>query len=299
MGSVWKYTPEGELILLLGNFHAHNVSLDSHSNVITAHGENSHTMVRLNNVGSIDTLHHSLDYREFSGGNCTYAPNGEIVFGIENKLWRINDVGVKEAVSDYRFQWNQTVYVDADGNYYGPDIGIGNGSLVKIDSEGNAETLATGLIDKHPFDPHSDVLLGITKDAAGNLYIADTGGKRIARINEDKEVETFYTSDGLWFPTGVDFVGTTAYILENKSDNGLKGPRIIKLDGAGNKSIVFNYETYKAEGENPSKQEGRENENDNDSGLWLYLISGGLLFVLLWLWRRIVRFKKLSSLSRD
>ena len=173
-GSVWKLTKEGKLELLFKDFHAHNVNLDNNGNLITAHGEmDEHTMIRLHANGFIDTLFHANDYRIFNGGNCTYTPKGEIIFSANHYLWRLNEQGVKEKISKHYFEWNQTIYVDEDGNYYAPDIGDGKGKLVKIDTNGIAEVIAQNLITKinRPYDKHADVLMGITKGCDGNLSL--------------------------------------------------------------------------------------------------------------------------------
>lgn len=250
MGSVWKLTNKGKLELLFENFHAHNVSLDTDGNLITAHGENNHTMVRLNTNGTIDTLYHRLNHKEFNGGNCTYTPFGEIVFASENYLWRVNKYGDKEKISKYEFGWNQTLYADEDGNYYAPDIGDGIGKLIQINSNGIATVIAQNLITKsnRPYDKHADILMGITRGCDGNIYIAELAGQRIIKIKGLGKTETFYTSSGDWTPTGIDFFLGDAYILEYKEKNGHKGPRIIKIDESGNKTELFNYDTYEKEG---------------------------------------------------
>ncbi|MDC8003960.1 hypothetical protein POV27_07840 [Aureisphaera galaxeae] len=291
-GSVWKLTSEGELILLLGDFHAHNVSLDGNGNLITAHGEGTHTMVRLSKTGEMDTLYHTLDHKTFFGGNCAYSNSEGIVFGIEKRFWKIDKDGNRQSVSDHVFEWNQSIYVDDDGNYYGPDIGKGNSSIVKIEASGNAKTIATNLISKQPFDPHSDVLLGITKDDKGTIYVAETAGQRILKIGEDTLVETFYVSEADWFPTGIDFHNGNAFILEFKTKNGRAGPRITKVGASGEVIRIFDYGSYE---KNRSKPVGTRHEK-NRNGFWLYVVFGSFIFLLLFIWVRVARFKKLRSL---
>ena len=266
MGSVWKLTNKGKLELLFENFHAHNVSLDAEGNLITAHGENNHTMVRLYKNGTIDTLYHRLNYKEFNGGNCTFTPLGEIVFSAENYMWRINENGKKEKVSNYKFGWNQTVYADENGNYYAPDIGDELGKLIKIDSTGKSTIIASNLITKlnRPFDRHADILMGITLGCDGYVYIAELAGKRIIKVLDNQKTETFYTSSDGWFPTGVDFFSGNAYILEYKSKSGHEGPRIVKIDESGVKTILFNYDNYQKGAITPIT-------NDNTNWFWWFL----------------------------
>lgn len=277
MGSVWKLSHDGRLELLLNDFHAHNVSLDKAGNLITAHGENNHTMVRLSQNGTIDTLYHTYNHSEFFGGNCTYSPLGEIVFGANKHLWRINKSGVKEKVSEHAFEWNQTVYADEQGNYYLPDIGDGSGKLYQIDAQGATSLLATNLITRldRPHDPHADILMGMTKGPEGNLYIAELAGKRIIKVAKNKEPSTFYTSPGNWFPTGIDFFDGDAYILEYKEKGGNAGPRITKVDVSGIATLLFDYDQYE-KGSTPTVAV----PYDSNNSWWVYLLIGiTLLFV--------------------
>ena len=93
-GSVWKLSKDGHLELLLSDFHAHNVSLDASGNLVTAHGEGDHTMIRIKTDGSMDTLYHTLDHNQFFGGNCTFSIQGEIIFGIEKFIWKIKFIPI-------------------------------------------------------------------------------------------------------------------------------------------------------------------------------------------------------------
>ncbi len=274
MGSVWKLTHDGNLELLLRNFHAHNVNLDQNGNVVTAHGENNHTMIRLHGSGNMDTLCHRMDYREFSGGNSCYSPLGEIVFSAEGYFWRIDSTGTRQRISNHKFKWNQTVYADEMGNYYGPEIGDSLGTLIKIDGKGKAQILATNLITKldRPFDPHADILMGIAKGCDGHMYIAELAGKRIIRVLKNQNVETFYTSDNGWFPTGITFLAGDAYILEYRDKNGIEGPRIIKLDESGTRRNLFTYEEYQ-----PTKTAEPIEQMASPRPMKLYIIFGIIL----------------------
>ena len=250
-GSVWKLTAAGELKLLLRNFHAHNVSLDNDQNLITAHGEGNHTMVRIHPNGKIDTLYHTNNYLEFFGGNCTWSQNGNIIYGLrEHKYLRaIDKNGNQKNIGDYQFTWNQTVYAASDGTIYATEIGVGNGCIIKIDPSGNSEVIARNLISSlnRPKDIHNDILLGIKKDNNGFVYVAETAGKRIIKILSNGQTETFYKSEENWLPTAIEFNSGNSYIPEYKSKNGNDGPRIIKLDKSGKKKIIFDYSNYTKE----------------------------------------------------
>lgn len=249
MGSVWKLTNKGALILLLENFHAHNVSLDKEGNIITAHGENPYTLVKIKQNGSIDTLYHTEDYKDFFGGNCAWsASTGKIVYGLrEHKYLRALDLnGNQKDIGDYQFIWNQTVYVSPEGTIYATEIGRDNGCIVKIDSNGKSSIIAKNLITKldRKKDIHNDILLGITEGDDGHIYVAETAGKRIVKILSNGQNETFYKAEKNWMPTAIDFFSGEAYILEYNEGGELIGPRIVKIDKAGSSSVIFNYDTY-------------------------------------------------------
>ena len=246
VGSVWKLTANGELQLLLRDFHAHNVNLDADGNLITANGEGLQYMVRISPAGHQDTLIQSNDYREFNGGNAAITPRGQIFFGAEKYLWRINEIQQKEKIGDFEFGWNQTVFADRDGNYYGPDIGGGIGRVIKINPDGMATVFADELITKfdRPWDPHFEVLLGMAEGCGGAIYIAEVAGKRIIRMTDHGEAETYYTAEGYWVPSGLTFHECDAYILEFEDHQGYHGPRIVRLTAEGGKSVVFDYDTY-------------------------------------------------------
>ena len=288
-GSLWKLHNDGTLELLLSDFHAHNVTLDVDGNPVSAHGEEHHTMVRLAGSEVLDTLYTTTDIHEFFGGNCTFTKNGDILFGINKQIWRIDDLGELSSVSDHVFEWNQAMYSDGDGNIYAPDIGRDNGAVIKIDPEGNASVIATELITttNGEFDPHQDVLLGIAKDDEGWLYIAETAGKRIVKFSEAGKKETYYTSEGDWFPCGITFHQGAAYILESKMDNGYEGPQITRVTSNGISEVIFNYDSYLAN-KTLVKEENKEDDNET---LNLFWISFGLVLIVL---MALVIYRKLQ-----
>ena len=246
-GSVWQLTPSGELILLLRDFHAHNVSLDEDDLLVTAHGEEHHTMVRLNREGSIDTLISRNDHHEFFGGNCTYTPWGEIIFCIEGYLWRIDDNGNREKINEHHLEWNQCLLATDNGTIYAPDIGNGRGELWRFTPGGEAELIATDLITRfedREYDRHDDVLLGMAVDDNNRVYISEKAGQRVIRIAADGETSDFYKSTGFWFPTGLTFHHQKAYILEYEEGGEHGGPRITEVNQDGSVRILFDYASY-------------------------------------------------------
>ena len=249
-GAVWKLTAEGELKLLLRNFHAHNVSLDKEGRLVTSHGENTQRLIRINLDGSLDTLFQSTNFQDFNGGNSTYSLQGNIFFQIDHYVWKIDADGQKTKHHPQYLKWNQTIYVDQEETIYVVDIGIGNGVIYQLYPDGKSSVLATDLISTldRPKDKHMDILLGITKGCDGFLYVAETAGQRIVKILPDQKVATFYQAPADWTPTGIDFFAGEAYILEYRGSALHIGPRIVKIDEGGNATELFNYDTYQSQG---------------------------------------------------
>lgn len=287
-GAVWMLKPDGSRRLLLRDFHAHNVSRDADGHLLTAHGEDNHTLLRLRFPGpEIDTIYHTHDFKEFFGGNCTYSPDGRILFQIDHYFWTIDSSGQKRKLSDHYFEWNQTIFADAEGFVYGPDIGVGNGVVMRIHPDGRADTLAKDLLTRTdpPADKHDAVLLGMAKDTEGRLYIAELVGKRIIQIGENGAKKTYYSSNGNWFPTGLTFVDETAYILEFNRD-GNSGPRIVRFEN-GNATEHYNHDSYQ-----PPSPIAVLTTDGSISPLWFGL--GGFvlaLVLILTVYRRVWRGK--------
>jgi len=244
MGTLWKFTKGGDLIALRKNFHAHNVSLDKDGNLYSSHGEGNHCMIRISPSGKTDTLVNTENLNKFFGGNATVSPNGQVYFGIKKHIWLYNRNGTRHKVNKEPFGWNQAVMVDEDENVYAPDIGKGNGQLVKFSPTGKTTVLAENLITEldRPRDEHNDVLLGMAKDSKGFFYVCETAGKRIVKIGDNKQTETFYTSEQGWTPSAICFKNGTTYILEWGGIS--KGPQIITISANGTKKMIFNYEDY-------------------------------------------------------
>ena len=192
-------------------------------------------------LGERDTLILTDDEDRFFGGNWAMSPSGEIYYGINNRVWRYTD-SLSEAVSDLRLEWNQSLFVDSRGRILATEIGSSNGDLWRIDPEDTtfriiASDLITTLPDR-PRKQHEDVLLGISEDAYGNIYVAETAGKRLVRIDTNGCIHTFYVSHDHWFPTGVAFHNDVAYVTEVGYDSSWAGPRVVKVHPDGDRTVL-------------------------------------------------------------
>ncbi len=276
-GSLCRLTPDGQLAVLLKDFHAHNINLDAQGNPVSAHGEGNHTMVRLHRDGTLDTLFHTENFEEFFGGNAAYLPTGEILFQIDHHLWVIDGQGNKSKYNDHYLKWSQSTYVDKKGVVYVPEIGDGQGKVYQLDRNGEAKLLADHLITKtakRPYDKHNDVLLGIAQGCDGHIYVCETAGRRIVKIEKTGKTSTFYRPDDGWTPCAVDFFQGDAYIQEYHLEKAARGPRIVKISEVGEKRILFDYESYWAKArQSPQKK-------DEHKGLWIFVALGMLILGL-------------------
>ena len=282
-GTLWKFTPDGKLIPLLKDFHAHNVNLDRNENPVSAHGEDNHTMVRIYPDGKLDTLFHTHDLNEFFGGNAAYSPDIGILFSLRHKLWVIDDQGIKRPYSDQSLEWSQAILPAPDGSVYRPEIGFGKGKVYRMGPDGSKFLVADDLISKldRPYDKHNDVLLGMALDEDGALYVCELAGKRVIRIQPGGDPESWYIPEGGWAPTGLTFRDGKAYVLEHLSQNGLKGPRVVQINEMGTARVLVNYETYDFSSASPQVEEESKRGEISESNFGYILWGAGLIVVLL------------------
>lgn len=248
-GAVWKLSTDGKLSLILCDFHAHQVLLGHDDFVYAAHGEENQVLVRININDQIDTILEVDDYREFSGGNWTRSTTGAIAFGAKNGIWILEDNYELIPFNENCFKWNQNI-IEADSiSFYATEIGDSSGKILRVFPD-RIELFAEDLFKKTGanFDPHAHVLLGLYKDHENSLYVAETSGNRIIKIDPKGKIEEFYKSSDGWSPTGIFRRGDDYYILEYQLQGGVKGPQITRLSQSGQKEIVFNYEEYLTSG---------------------------------------------------
>ena len=270
-GTLWKLDKNKKLTPLLKDFHAHNVNIDQAGNIYSAHGEETHTLIRINPAGDIDTLIMETDENQYFGGNAVVSNSGRIYFGINRKIWEWDNEKV-DSINHEDLKWNQGFYVDQDETIYATDIGRGQGgSLIKIMRDGSSKVIADQLIDvgDGEFDPYSEVLLGVKKDDSGNVYVCDLGGKRVARIDDDNKVESYYESDEGWMPCGITFKDDKSYVIEFQ--DGMERFRIVMNQGE-TKEVYYDFQDY-------SSQNRVDHVIPSGRTKWIIYCLVGVLFV--------------------
>jgi uncharacterized protein (TIGR03437 family) len=207
-----------------------------------------------------------------SAGNLYFADNGNRVVRQVNTSGIINTFAGNEmlfsgsngdggpATSAF-LGWSGAgffgVAADKSGNLYLSDTSSGIAIVRKVNSSGIISTYAGGASPNSSGDGGPAVnaglrtAAGLAADSQGNLYIADTVGERIRKVNTAGIISTVagtgvanYSGDGgpavnatLSVPVGVAVdVQGNLYITE--AGNALYGPRVRKVDTSGNISTV-------------------------------------------------------------
>lgn len=114
--------------------------------------------------------------------------------------------------------------LDAEGNVYVADHG--NEKIRKVSPDGTVTTFAgsgaTGGADGPGAAASFSTPFGMAVDAAGNVYVADSGNNKIRKVSPDGAVATFAGSGACG---SADGTGTAA---------AFNGPSGVAVDGAGN-----------------------------------------------------------------
>ena len=240
-GTIWALRPNGHLDTLARDFHAHSLSLDENGILYAATGDDEHMLVTFLPNGLRDTVISTDNEEEFYGTNATISPSGEIFFGVNNHIWKCTDT-VCQKVVELRLEWNPSLYVDGRGFVYATEVGSFNGELWKIDPRDSSfRVIASDLITSFPGRKrhiNDDILLGISGDAYGNIYVAETAGRRVVCIDSLGRISTFMRSKKPWYPTGITFAKDVAYVLEYAFDSTWHGPRVVMVEKDGDRSVL-------------------------------------------------------------
>jgi hypothetical protein len=133
--------------------------------------------------------------------------------------------------------WINGLAAAADGSFYYTE----DGAIRRISREGAVATVA----DRIPTSgcrTDKAMLQGLDVDAAGTLYVADTGCGRVLKVTASGGVTILPQVERPWVPTGVALSGNDLYVLEfenpDTDDRRAMLPRIRKIRADGTTSIV-------------------------------------------------------------
>lgn len=191
-----KISPAGMVVTIAGN--GQTDFADGTGTAATFHYPYGVTAGNNGNLYVADTLHHRIRKIDSNGVVTTVAGNGVATFA--------DGTGTSAS-----FNRPSQIAVDTSGNLFVADLY--NSRIRKIDTNGVVTTFAgngnstfadgTGTMAAvcNPF--------GITIDTSNNLYVADSGNKRIRKITPARVVTTFAGNGN---SAGLDGIGTNAAI---------------------------------------------------------------------------------------
>ncbi len=116
--------------------------------------------------------------------------------------------------------------------------------------EGAVTTIAAGIIDEKPADPpHTsgpsttiNRIYGIAVDAAGEVLVAYSAGRRVVRIGADGTSVVVRATPGRWSPLGVAWGaggdgGSAVYVLE-AADASIEQLRVVRIEDGEVETVV-------------------------------------------------------------
>ncbi|MGQ0763765.1 MAG: hypothetical protein ACT4OT_17360 [Acidobacteriota bacterium] len=215
-GSVWKMSPDGKLTWLqepTDNAPPGVSNLIDRAGNMHSIDQNNHTktrtvLLRRSRDGTVTTVAGGpYGHADGQGTAAKFSSVGGMTFG-------------------------------PDGNLY-----LTDGTAVRrVTLDGKVTTVARNLDFTTPEDQkHDGGLTGLAADAKGNIYVADTGRRRLLKVKSDGKVEVVYGAGAPFFPNGVA-VGHEGviYVLEFglTPPNINSGPRLRKISPDG-KNVVL------------------------------------------------------------
>lgn len=142
-----------------------------------------------------------------------------------------------------RFSRVRNIAFGPDGNIYLTD----GSTLRKVTMDGNVITIAKDLDvrtreDKPTlFDGTEAILTGLAVAANHNVYLADSGNRRLLKVSGDGKVEVLLRTDPPFSPNGVFLgAGGEIYVLEVgfTPPSSWSGPRVRKISADGKSTIL-------------------------------------------------------------
>ena len=166
------------------------------------------------------------------------APSGEVGV-LAGREWGSADGSRDEA----RFGSVGALAAGPDGSLYLTD----SGNLRRVAPDGSVTTLGRGVVsDKVAGVPNQNGMfnhsMGMTVDAAGNVYIVDRGPRHVLRLSPDGRW-TRFPSPWLRTPSGVAVAGNDFYIMElwplpRFASELVGNPRIRRISADGEETTV-------------------------------------------------------------
>ncbi|MBA3513121.1 MAG: hypothetical protein H0T77_01945 [Pyrinomonadaceae bacterium] len=217
---VWKMSPEGKFIYLLEPTErpprGWSIWHDRAGNMYFIE-QNNHTkrqtlLLRRRPDGTVTTFAGgAFGHADGPGNLAKFGSVGGMTFGAEGSLYL------------------------TDGEF-----------LRRVAMDGTVTTLASGLVARTSedgpklFAGGSGSLAGLDVDSDGNIFVADTGNRRLLKVTNNGKVQVVLRSDPPYFPTGVAAAGRNLYVLEFGPTLPIagSGTRIKKIAGDGKVTVL-------------------------------------------------------------
>lgn len=253
-GTVWRLDKSGGLSKILTGEHSHFIFLDHEGNIwgtnheyLPATHNNRNTLWKLTPDQCKEVIIGPTENpREFSGVNFVIDGKGNIYFDHDNSIYVREKETPARLLLFYQFERIMSLQLDRSGNIYVVDNNIDSGTIFKITPEKDIRIIANNLREIPPPNPPlpnplHNMLYASFIDSLGNVYVANSGSRRITLIKNDKSVEHIYHSDEPWYPVAYYQKDRIGYIMETGfiPGKGNIGPRIIKVE-SGRESVLIN-----------------------------------------------------------
>lgn len=291
-GAIWKLDPQGNLSTLLTGEHCHFIFRDRGGTVwgtdhdyIEARETNRNSLWRLVNGEKEIVIPPTEDPSVFSGVNFVVDPQGKIYYNFERKLYVRDADGSRRLLSPHEFGRIMSLQLAEDGQIIVVDNNAENGSLIKVSPSGDLTYVADNLIDANPPNPpfeeaRFNLLYAAFADAAGNIFVANSGSRRITRVDPSGKLEHIFHSEEPWYPVAYTEKDGIGYVMEMSYIPGIGnlGPQIQRLDGSGS-TVLLNVDGKKMP---PSEEKETETEKGavGASSTWIWYLLGGILVLI-------------------
>lgn len=268
--TIWKINTQGKLEVFRAGArgrHVHELSIDDQDNVYGADvSYNSSTKGWISDVWKMTpegTFTYLLDPTEYPprGWSIWRDPAGKMYFIEQNNHTKRETLLLRRTPEGSVTTLAGSAYGHADGKgvlakfssvggmSFGTDgsIYLTDGAFLrKVTMDGTVTTLARDLAVRTSEDSprlfagNDGSLGGLTADSGGNVYVADSGNRRLLKVNKDGRVQIILRSEPPYFPTGVAEAGGNIYVLEVgfTLPSAWSSPRIKKIDVDGKVTIL-------------------------------------------------------------
>jgi hypothetical protein len=290
-GTIWMLDRQGKLSKILTGEHCHFIFMDRHSNIWGTNHE--YLPDTDNNRNTLWKLHPSQEKqivippttnpKEFSGVNFVVDGQENIYFDVDGQLYIRREKEGPRLFLPHRFGRIISLQTDEDGNIYVVDNNEKNGTVFKVTPEKEVIALAGHLLERPPPDPPfpnplHNMLFATFIAPGGNVYVANSGSRRITLIKNDGSVEHLYHSEAPWYPVAFYQKDGIDYIMENSfvPGEGNFGPRIIRVE-AGKKVVLVDVDKPPREKSDTQEKKGNSGGGKEGNLKWWFGLAAVLL----------------------